>query len=232
MLIIGHRGAAGLAPENTLDAFQAGVDVGADMLEFDVQLTRDKILLVVHDSTLFRTHKKSRIVRWSTHDSIKEATAKGHKIATLEEVLDMFFGKVLLNLELKSRGTVKHVVTLLQNKYIQHPDDWQNILISSFKPGELKVFRKLAPYAELSLLHYRNPFAFMLHNRQLSLTAVGFHRLYINSLALEVAKQLGLFTYTYTVNRPDAAKMLQERGLEGVVTDNPKTMRAKLGDIL
>lgn len=232
MLIIGHRGAAGLAPENTLDALQAGVEVGADMLEFDVQLTRDKILLVVHDSTLLRTHKKSHIVRWSTHDSIKEATAKGHKIATLEEVLDMFYGKVLLNLELKKRGVAKYVAALLQRKYVRHPDDWQNILISSFKPSELKTFRKLAPEAELALLHYRNPFAFMLYNRQLNLTAVGFHRLYINSLALEVAKQLGLFTYTYTVNRPDAAKKLHERGVEGIVTDNPKMMRAKLSNIL
>lgn len=232
MLIIGHRGAAGLAPENSLVAFKTGVAVGADMLEFDVQVTRDKELLVVHDSTLLRTHKKPRIVRWSTHESIKEATAKGHKIATLEEVLDLFFGKALLNLELKSRGASKHVVELLKTKYIKQPDDWHNILISSFKPGELKTFRKLAPDAELALLHYRNPYIFMLHNRQLNLTAVGFHRLYINSLALEVAKHLGLFTYTYTVNRPEAARKLRERGVEGIVTDNPKEMRAKLSDIL
>jgi len=232
MIIIGHRGDAGLAPENTLDALQSGAEVGSDVLEFDVQATRDKKLLVIHDSTLLRTHRKAHIVRWSSHESIKEATAKGHKIATLEEVLDRFFGKILLNLEIKSRGTGKLVVRLLEEKYIMRSEDWQNILLSSFKPAELKVVRKLAPEAELALLHARNPFAFVLHNRQLDLTAVGFNRLYINSLALEVAKQLGLFPYTYTVNRPEAARKLHERGIDGIVTDNPKVMRAKLDDIL
>lgn len=232
MLIIGHRGAAGLAPENSLLAFQAGIDVGADMLEFDVQATRDKKLLVIHDSTLLRTHRKSHIVRWSTHQSIKDAAAKGHQIATLEEVLDLFFGKVLLNLEIKNRGTGKLVAELIRQKYIKRPSDWQNILFSSFKSGELKAVRKISKYAELALLHARNPFAFMLYNRQLDLTAVGFHRLYISALALEVAKQLGLFTYSYTVNRPAAARKLHERGIDGIVTDNPKTMRAKLSDIL
>lgn len=232
MLIIGHRGAAGLAPENSIDALQIGADVGADMLEFDVQVTRDKKLLVIHDSTLLRTHRKSHVVRWSTHESIKDATAKGHKIATLDEVLDMFFGNILLNLEIKSRGTGKLVAKLLQEKYIHHPEDWQNIIISSFKPSELKAIRRIAPHAELALLHYRNPFVFMLYNRQLALTAVGFHRLYINSLVIEVAKQLDLFVYTYTVNRPDAARKLYHRGIHGVITDNPKLMRAKLNDIL
>jgi len=232
MIIIGHRGAAGLAPENTLDALQSAVEVGADALEFDVQATRDKKLLVIHDSTLLRTHRKAHIVRWSSHESIKDATAKGHKIATLEEVLDRFFGKILLNLEIKSRGTGRLIIKLLQEKYIKHSEDWQNILLSSFRPAELKVVRKLAPEAELALLHARNPFTFMLYNRQLDLTAVGFNRLYVNSLALEVAKQLGLFTYTYTVNRPAAARKLHERGVDGIVTDNPKGMRAKLDDIL
>lgn len=221
-----------MAPENSLAALRAGVDVGADILEFDVQVTRDKELLVVHDSTLLRTHKKLQIVRWSTHESIKEATAKGHKIATLQEVLDMFFGKVLLNLEVKSRGAARHIAELLKAEYIKHPSDWQNILISSFKPAELKTFRRLAPDAELALLQHRNPFAFMLHQRQLNLTAVGFHRLHLNPLAIEVAKQLKLFTYTYTVNRPEAARKLAARGIDAIVTDNPKTMRAKLDDIL
>lgn len=232
MLLIGHRGAAGLAPENSLLAFQAGIDVGADILEFDVQATRDKKLLVVHDSTLLRTHKKSRIVRWSTHESIREATAKGHQIATLEEVLDLFFGKVLLNLEIKNRGTGKLIAQFIKDNYVKQPEDWQNILISSFKPSELKAVRKESKHAELAMLHYRNPFVFMAYHRQLDFTAVGFHRLYVNVLVLSVAKQLGLFTYSYTVNRPDAARKLSERGIDGIVTDNPKVMRAKLGDIL
>ena len=55
MLIIGHRGAAGLAPENTMEAFRAGFEAGADMMELDVRLTADKRLVVIHDALLLRT---------------------------------------------------------------------------------------------------------------------------------------------------------------------------------
>lgn len=232
MLIIGHRGAAGINPENSLKALEDGVAMGVDMLEFDVQVTRDKVPIVIHDSTLLRTHRKSHIVRWSTHASIIEATAKGHKIATLEEVLDKFFGRVLLNLEFKSRGSAAVATKLLKERYVKKPDDWQNILLSSFKPSELLVARKISPKAELSLLHYRNPFTFMAYQRRLDLAAVGFHRLNINPLALEVAKQLKLFTYVYTVNRPDALTVLKKKGIDGVVTDHPRNLREKLDDIL
>lgn len=232
MLIIGHRGAADLAPENSLDALRKGADVGADALEFDVQITRDGIPIVIHDSSLLRTHRKRRLVRWSTHESIKKATAKGHQVATLEEVLDEFFGLILLNLEVKSYGAGKIVYKLLKEKYVKKDSDWQNILISSFKPRELVRLRKLDPLLELAMLHNRNPFGFMAYHRRLNFTAVGFHRLYTNPLAIAVAKQLGLFTYVYTVDRPHSARLLAEKGIDGVVTNDPGRMRDGLGDIL
>ena len=228
MLIIGHRGAAGLAPENSLEAFRAGMAADADMLEFDIQRTRDGELLVVHDTTLFRTHKKRTIIRWSKYDSIKRATEHGYKVATLEEVLDLCFGKILLNLELKHRGVAKHVMSYLEENYIKHPSDWENVLISSFLPSELVIARKMSTRAELALLHDKNPFTFMLYHRRLTLTAVGFHRLRAHSLALQVAQHLGLFTYIYTVNRPDAAKRAKARGIDAVVTDNPLMLRRAL----
>ena len=232
MLIIGHRGAAGLAPENTLAAFKKGLAVGADMLEFDVQLTRDRIPIVIHDSTLLRTHNKGHIIRLSTHASIQEATAKGHKIATLEEVLDAFFGKVLLKLEIKSRGAGKVAAELIKKKYVKKPSDWQNILFSSFKALELASVRRVSQRAELAMLHDRNPFVFMAYQRRLHFTAIGFHRLRVNALSLEVAKQLKLFTYVYTVNRPDAARRLEAQGLDGLVTDDPRAIRSALDAIL
>ncbi|HEY0965528.1 MAG TPA: glycerophosphodiester phosphodiesterase [Candidatus Saccharimonadales bacterium] len=232
MLIIGHRGAAGLAPENTIDAFKKGLDVGADILEFDVQLTRDGVPVVIHDSTLFRTHRKPRIVRWSGHASLQKATEKGHKVATLEEVLNLCFGKVLLNLEVKNRGTGAKIARYIQENYIKKDSDWENILFSSFKGLELRAIRRVSPHAELAMLHNRNPFAFMAYHRQLQFTAVGFHRLYINPLATEVAKKLDLFIYAYTVNRPAAAKRLAIEGIEGFVTDDPARLRAELSDLV
>lgn len=228
MLIIGHRGAAGLAPENSLEAFRAGMAADADMLEFDVQRTRDGELLVVHDTTLFRTHKNTTIIRWSKYESIQRATENGHKIATLKEVLDLCFGKILLNLEMKHRGVAKHVVHYLEEHYIKNPSDWEKVLLSSFVPSELVIARKMSTRAELALLHDKNPFVFMLYHRRLNFTAVGFHRLRANTFSLHVARQLGLFTYVYTVNRPDAALRAEERGIDAIVTDNPLALRQAL----
>lgn len=227
MLIIGHRGAAGLARENSLEAFKAGIEAGADILEFDVRLTRDKVPVVVHDFHMIRTHKHTSIVSRLTFQELQFRT-QNKPITPLATVLDNFFGKILLNIEIKGRGTGTEVINLLKNRYIKSPKDWDNILISSFRGSELVVIRKLSKRANIALLHTQNPFLFIAYNRRLNLTAVGFHRLYINTFALEIAKKTGLFVYAYTVNRPQTARILAERGIDGIVTDNPLAIMSEL----
>lgn len=221
MLVIGHRGAAGLAPENTLEALRAGVKAGADMLEFDIRLTRDGIPVLVHDFHTIRTHRQRSIISRSTLLELQERTADKNTIVTLETVLDEFFGEIVLNIELKGRGTGKVAAQLLRDKFITADDDWDNVLFSSFKGGELYAVRRVSSDANLAILQNQNPFIFIAYVRPLKLAAVGFHRLYINPFALQIAQRAKLFTYTYTVNRPHAALLLAEQGLDGVVTDHP-----------
>lgn len=211
MLIIGHRGAAGLAAENTLESLQAGYDAGADILEFDIRLTTDAIPILAHDARL-RGHSIS-------HYTLAELQQTG-AVTTLQEVLDSFFGKILLNIELKQNdgiAVVHDMVTL----YITRPDDWDNVLFSSFKPRALTALRSMNSEANLALLHHVNPFTFMRYHKRLHFAAVGFHRLHVNPLALEVAKQLGIFTYVYTVDRPDTAQRFGRRAVDGLVTNYP-----------
>lgn len=227
MLVIGHRGAAGLARENSLEALRAGLDSGADMLEFDVRLTKDKIPVVVHDFHTMRTHRHMAIVSQLTLAELREQTSD-QPIISLADVLDEFFGTIILNIELKGRGTGAIVTTLLEKKYIKSKKDWDAVLLSSFKGNELAAARRKSNKVNLALLHSINPFAFVTYHRKLQLTAVGFHRLYINPLALEIAKKAGLFTYVYTVNRPETALMLAQKGIDGIVTDNPAIILKKI----
>jgi len=220
MLVIGHRGAAGLARENSLEALRAGLESGADMLEFDVRLTKDKVPVVVHDFHTMRTHRQMAIISQLTLTELQVQT-KDQPIITLQDVLDEFFGSIILNIELKGRGTGSIVTGLLETQYIKSKEGWDAVLLSSFKGGELAAARRKSNRVNLALLHSINPFAFVTYHRKLQLTAVGFHRLYINPLALEVAKKAGLFTYVYTVNRPETALMLAQKGIDGIVTDNP-----------
>ena len=228
MLIIGHRGSAGTKPQNTIAGLREAIRVGADMVEFDVRLTRDKVPVLHHDFHLYRTQKKIDFIARNTLSELQKRTAGTEfPIVTLEQALKECFGKILVIIEVKEVVAASRTLDAL-SKLIKKQSDWDNIIISSFKPLVLLRVRKRAPKAKLAMVHRLNSLSYILWHRQLKLTAVGFHRLNINSFALEVARQLGLFTYVYTVNRPQALKKLVEKGVDGIVTDFPELMLKKL----
>jgi len=221
MLIIGHRGAAGLKPENTLEALQAGYESGADMLEFDVRITADGIPVLMHDSSLLRTNGLRTTIRMSTLTELQRATSDSEKpIATLEQVMDELFGKVMLNIEFKQHGNVGALIDVLK-KYCKTRNDWAQVVVSSFNVKELARIRKACPYIGLWLLHGRNPFIFVAYARKLELSGVGFNRMYLNDFACEIARKTNLFTYVYTINRLGAMQNLATHGIDGLVTDYP-----------
>ncbi len=224
MLIIGHRGAAGLAPENTIQSLNAGIKAGSDMLEFDVRLTRDKIPVLVHDFSAIRTHRSASLISRLTLKELNDRFSDS-PLPTLESVLDEFFKKIPLNIELKGRGSANAVIELLQQKYINQTSDWEHILISSFQGSEIFSARRLSGDARLGMLHKRNPFLFISYQRQVQLVAVGFHYMHMSKLAIFIAKHLGLMTYAYTINSPQDAKLCQEAGLSAVVSDHPDRIR-------
>jgi glycerophosphoryl diester phosphodiesterase len=227
MLIIGHRGAAGLKPENTIASLRAGIEAGADMIEFDVRMTKDNVLVLAHDFHTLRSHKSAHLITKSTLSELRKRTAGTDRpIVTLEEALRETFGKVMLNIEVKQKGVGKLVVDTLTEKFIKKVSDWDLFLLSSFSVRELRRIRAVAPKVHLGLLQSFNPFMFIAVQRKLQLDAVGFHRLYIQDFALEIAKKAKLFTYAYTVNRPAGALRLAQMGIDGIVTDYPDKMRA------
>jgi glycerophosphoryl diester phosphodiesterase len=109
-LISGHRGAAAYAPENTMAAFRAGLEAGADLLELDVQRTADGRLVVIHDHTLERTTDGRGPVAAHTLEELRRLDAgswfgpsfAGERIPTLEEVAAWAAGRIRLNIELKT----------------------------------------------------------------------------------------------------------------------------------
>jgi glycerophosphoryl diester phosphodiesterase len=168
-------------------------------------------------------------VRRYTLGELKKRTAgTEYPIATLDAAMKECFGKIYMNIEVKETSAVKPVLEVIR-KYAKTEDEWDSLLISSFKPLALRAVRRQAPHAALGMLHHRNPLNFLGWHRSLKLSAVGFHRLYINGLALEVARRLNLFTYAYTVNRVTAVKKLAEQGIDGIVTDYPARMREEFG---
>jgi glycerophosphoryl diester phosphodiesterase len=153
---IGHRGSPLRAPENTIAAFlQAQLD-GANWVEFDVRLSADKELVVIHDSKLNRTAQKSGVVKNMTLKQLKlhEVGSWFHedyadeKIPTLEEVFQAlpYMG---FNIEIKASGLEKPLALLLQ-KYPQH-----QILVTCFMFQPLRNLKKLMPNINMGILFQR-----------------------------------------------------------------------------
>lgn len=225
MFIIGHRGARGKHPGNTLASLRAGLDADVDMLEFDVRLTKDKVPVLLHDMHLLRSHHILNTIGRVKYGDLQKKTAKlVNPITTLDAALNEFGGQVMMNLELKDRGSASKILPIVE-RYIKSPKDWDIFLFSSFHISELKRIRKHSKHAMLAQLVWANPIRFAFVHRELDLSAVGFHRLHTNTFTITLAKKLGLFTYAHTVNRPEAAERLAEIGIDGIVTDNPEIMR-------
>src|SRR4051794_29972802 len=104
-LIIGHRGAAGLEPENTLRSFARAIEIGVDAIELDVYCVDDR-LVVIHDDTLERTTNGRGEVMKSTFAALRQLDAgRGERIPTLEEVFAAVPERLTVNVELKGSGT-------------------------------------------------------------------------------------------------------------------------------
>lgn len=227
MRIIGHRGAKGDAPENSIEALHYALEQGADGIEIDVRVTRDNVPIVVHDKSLLSSHRINKRIHKLSFNELNDLIP-GHNIPTLLDVFDTFWGKTFLNIELKSKHSADAVIALLATHYIKHDDDWENCLISSFKTRELRVARKLSSEVRLAMLHDQNPYKFILYHRSIQFSALGFHRHHVSMFVMGLAKRLGVSTYVYTVNRPRAAKIARGQKFDCIITDYPARIRKVL----
>lgn len=153
MLKIGHRGARGYAPENTLKSFQKAIELGVDAIELDVQLCKSGEMIVMHDDTVDRTTDGSGLVKKMKLKELKELDAgTGERIPTLEEVLNLVNRRVRVNIELKGPKTVKPVMKLI-DEYVKNIGwNLDDFIISSFKRNELREARALNPMIQIGVL--------------------------------------------------------------------------------
>ena len=148
MILTGHRGAAKLEPENTLLSIQTAIDLGVDQIEIDVHLTRDQHLVVIHDTTVDRTTDGQGAVADFTLAEVKQLDAgKGERIPTLQEVIDLVCGKVILQIELKGPDTAEPVIQAVEQNSMEN-----EVLLTSFVHDRLRESGQLNPNLRLGAL--------------------------------------------------------------------------------
>lgn len=149
-LNVAHRGASAYEPENTLRSFRRAIELGADMSEIDLHLSKDGALIVMHDYTVDHTTDGHGEIKEMTLAQIKALDAgKGERVPILQEVIDLVRGRNGLYIELKGDGTPPATVDALRKNAFT---DRSQVIVGSFKPDLVRATKELAPEIATSLL--------------------------------------------------------------------------------
>jgi len=236
--IIGHRGACGYAPENTLESIKTAAEMGCGWVEFDVKLTKDSVPVLFHDETLERTTNGSGNMADISWDDLQNLDAgswfadsfSGIRVPTLEEAIEVLLAHDLgFNLEIKpcpgrEIETAEAALDVLSRIW----DDPSKLLISSFQHVSLEVARDMAPEWQRGFL-MSDPLpnweemAGYLEARTININAKKTSR-----EAVESYIDAGFGVLAYTVNDAAQARKLMSWGVDGVFTDVPDVIQSIL----
>lgn len=220
--IVGHRGVAAEALENSLESLQLAVTQRADMIEFDVQLTADDRLVAFHDWDLLRLANRPEIVEESPLALLVELMPS---LSTLEEILTSLPESMPLNVELKYRIADSEQFT---RALVEALGDRQRILLSSFEWDLLAVVRTALPEVAMAPLGEETPEALLDAAERLSAWAVHCHYPLATPELIQTAAAAGWPVLVYTVNEANLARALFEAGVAGVFADAPGQLRREL----
>ncbi len=222
MLKIGHRGAKGHAPENTLISFQKAIELGVDGIELDVHLTFDHHLICLHDDTLDRTTSGTGLVDSFTLSELKLLQIDNlHEIPTLQEVLDIIDKKIFLNIELKGKNTAKPVADLIEYYIVEKNWNYDCFIVSSFDWNALQEIRSLNPQIVIGVLTQTDlglaiGFADFIKAKSIH---PYFHLLTQENSALMQEK--GFNVFPWTVNEHEDIQNIKSFQVDGIISDFP-----------
>jgi len=216
VLIIGHRGAAGLEPENTLRSFGRALELGVDRIETDVRLTKDGHPVLVHDATVDRTTDGTGPVRDLTLKEIRELDAgRGERVPTLRELLALAGGKVGLNLELKDGDAAEIVLRLLRESGVQ------DVLLTSGDAEVLMKVRRLAPQVPTEHIFGKPPDDAVHRALTVGAEYVSCHIAHLCEDFVSEAHRHGLKVVAWPPDTPEEMKRAAGLGVDLICTDRP-----------
>ena len=215
--IIGHRGAAGHAPENTLLSFKKAIELGCQAVEFDVHLSKDGEPVVIHDAKVDRVTGMSGKVRKMTVTELKRLYCPLDQcLPTLQEVIDLCRGRVKMFIELKAKGTPEAVARVITENNIEH-----EVVILSFKIRLLKRIKKINPRLKVNYLFFRKPLRLWRMVRKNRIDFIGTRLKAATARLVRQAHRFRCRVYIYDVNDVLAGMKLKEWKVDAICTDYP-----------
>ncbi len=236
-LVVAHRGASRVAPENTLAAFRAAIDCGADAIELDVQRTADGHIIVLHDPTLERTTDGQGRVADHSLATLKTLDAgrwfnpifAGERLPMLVESVEMVGKQVGLFIEIKQGPHFDDTIEAAVAGVIQEAGLTARCEVSSF--DHFSVRRVKTPFPEIACgILYEARLIDPFSAAQLAgAEALHPHWELITPDLIEEAHRLGYAVVAWTVNDKEAMARLAASGVDAIVTDLPDVLRRVLG---
>ncbi|WP_411733415.1 glycerophosphodiester phosphodiesterase family protein [Paeniglutamicibacter sp.] len=248
-ILIGHRGAAGVAPENTLAAVKAGSQSGADFVEIDIQLSSDGVPFIFHDETPARTTNVADVFPERVNDPITSfswnelqqldagsyfsADFAGEKIPHFDAVADVLTGETGVFIEIKSPSKSPGVEQIVADA-LATDAEWSaldragKIEVLGFDATSNKLFAELAPEVPLQQLTGTVPGAEVLADYATYADSFGTSYRTLDAAGAERVKDAGLGLGVYTVNSTEAADAALELGVERLTGDFPEQINRHL----
>ncbi len=230
--IIAHRGSSKRAPENTVSSIMTSVEDKADYAEFDVQQTKDGVVVLMHDKDLRRVAKVNKNIEEVDYSEIKlldvsgiySQKFKGEKIPTLDEVIKKAKGKIKLDIEIKSYGNNINLPEKVV-KIIEDNNATDSSIICSFDYKILEKVKKLNPKIQTGYITSFN------NDDILSLNCVDFYSIYNSKVNKELVDKIhknNKKIHVWTVDNVKDMKKFIEMGVDGVITDYPEKLKSIL----
>ncbi|MDX1640864.1 MAG: glycerophosphodiester phosphodiesterase family protein [Balneolaceae bacterium] len=245
-LVIAHRGASHYAPENTMAAFKMAYRMKADMIELDVQLSKDGVPVVFHDAKLDKHSNGKGLLSDFMYDELRQLDAgkwfsvefMGEKIPSLETVLKWAASKILVNIEIKTvavsnspkYGVEEKVIQLVQNTGME-----KHVIISSFDYRSIERIKKLNSKILTGLLYHKKSSAKRGLMQLLQETQADFFHCAKSEMTKKCRKELEDSEkqfLIYTVNRRKAMQKWIKKGAFGIFSDKPDLLRGVADDLL
>ncbi|MEN2766057.1 glycerophosphodiester phosphodiesterase [Ornithinibacillus xuwenensis] len=228
--IIAHRGASKLAPENTMYAFELAYKLGAEGIETDVQLTKDKVPVLIHDETLKRTTSGSGYVKNFTYEELKKLDTgtwfsrdfKGAKMVSLEEFLVWIKPKDMsINIELKNNKIdYKNLESIVYHRLKEHRL-LERTTISTFSTNSVRRLKKYRDELGIALLTSKRIPNLVEYAHDLGANALHIKYRLLHEQIIQQAHSLKMPVRVYTVNKYKSMMNCYARNCDGIFTDAP-----------
>jgi glycerophosphoryl diester phosphodiesterase len=217
MIIIGHRGARGLAPENTIASLRKALEHKVDEIEIDVRVTKDGVPILHHDRDLIDPNGSRHNLKKTTYKSLLEHKAD---LTTFEESLNELKGTVPLNIEIKPGVSTDPIIEVIKSA-LKNGWKMSDLRFVSFSYIILEKIHTALPDAKIVVNERWSGVRAGHRARKLNAFRISMSRLWLWSGFIKAVSRNSYPLITYTLNNPAKARRWAKYGLYGVVTDYP-----------